>query len=171
MQSTHEYNEILRILDAIVEDLKRMLEIPVIPKAMGNCAAPIAVYCFTCMDFLGALIQVSDEPLPASRHVKDFIDIAFSDDAKEALGVHDMAQLHYGFTRTFMPMNRRPGVSIGRQHEDLFYCWHVEEVSLDADRLATILIDAVRTFDEMLRNDAATLARVWANLERMMRPL
>lgn len=174
MNDTHKYNELLRILDAIVEDLKRMLAIPVIPKAMGNCGAPIATYCFTCMDFLGALIQVSDESLPAYRHIKDFVDVTFSDAAKEELGgegAHNLAQLHYGFTRTFMPLDRRPRVSIGRQHGDLFYCWHEGEISLDADKLAVILIDAVKAFDEMLRNDAAVLVRVWDNLERMMRPL
>lgn len=173
MDNTHKYNELLRILDAIVEDLKRMLDIPVIPKAMGNCAAPIAVYCFTCMDFLGALIQESDEEMSAYRCVRDFIVNAFHEDDVAYLieheGANSLALLHYGFTRTFMPMGKK-GCSVGRERPSLFSAWTYGTV-LDADRLAGAAIRAVKNFDEMLRNDADLLDRAWNNFQQMMRPL
>lgn len=172
MNDTHKYNELLRILDAIVEDLKRMLDIPVIPKAMGNCSAPIAVYCFTCMDFLGTLIQEFDAlEMSAYRHISDFIVEAFHEDDVAYLveheGANSLALLHYGFTRTFMPMGQK-GCSVGREQPSLFSTWAYGRV-LDADRLAAAVIRAVKNFDEMLRSDVDLLDRAWSNYKRMMR--
>lgn len=125
-----------KVIDGyMLSDLKRIVDLPVIPNQAGNCNFPIVLYIFSCMEFLGTL--VSETPIPdgpgATRdRVWAYIELNF--------GPHlQVFQQHrntfvqifrHGLTHEFFAKN----AGVSRQHADLFGTSPGGKLVLDADR-------------------------------------
>lgn len=75
----------------MLNDLAILTAIPHKPGAAGNCNFPIALYIFSCVEFLGQL-TFSGQSLPSTGYTKasvlGFIDDFFPDDFKQKLQPH-----------------------------------------------------------------------------------
>lgn len=143
----------------IVGDLKRLLAVKVIPNYDGNCNFPIALYIFSCMDFLGYLI--SEENLRPSgdtvKRINTYIKTTFTEEDKEKLKSHMdslVARFRHGLGHEFFPKM----AGIGRGNPEIF-TWQPEGgyLVLDADRLAETFVRSVPNLERLFEREEIRL--------------
>ena len=119
----------------MLTDLDRMVGFPVVPNQLGNCNFPIAMYIFSCIEFLGSL--VSEQPIlgglgVTQNRVWAYMELTFRTNL-QVFQQHrgDFVQIfRHGMVHEFFAKNA--GVSRGEL--DVFGLTPGGKPSLDADR-------------------------------------
>lgn len=140
MPTSHQ-EEIIRYLKEkvvdgyMLEDLKRMVDLPVIPNQTGNCNFPITLYIFSCIEFLGTL--VAETPIPDGHGATQarfwaYVEMTFGDNL-QIFQQHRSTFIQifrHGLTHEFFAKN----AGISRQHTEVFSTSEGGKLVLDADR-------------------------------------
>lgn len=141
----------------MIEDLKRLIAIPVIPNTAGNCNFPIALYTLSCMDFLGYLIAQPSYSLwgkDTIKRIEAYIDMTFTAPAKKEFEPNRskfIEKFRHGLSHEFFPKNS--GVSRIRPKEKATLMWKLEADLwiLDADLLSSYFIDSVVNLESIIK--------------------
>lgn len=143
----------------MIGDLKRLLSIKVIPNYDGNCNFPIALYVFSCMDFLGYLIAEKDfDPGGDTiNRINAYIENAFTEKDRWELEPH-MGELvkrfRHGLGHEFFP--RMGGIS--RTNDKIFTKSSKDDLLvLDADRLAEMFMRSVPNLERLFESEETCL--------------
>ena len=136
----------------IVGDLRRMLNIEVVPNYDGNCNFPIALYTLTSMDFLGYLIAEQEFRLDGGTvgRINAYIEMVFDSEDRRKLKPymeHFVAKFRHGLAHEFFP--KRAGISRGNSE---IMTWSKEDECwvLDADRLAEMFLGSVANLEKLV---------------------
>lgn len=139
----------------IVGDLKRLTNIKVINNYDGNANFPIALYTFSCMDFLGFLIADQQYSLKGdtNNRIKAYIEKTFTHEDQKELKPH-MSYLvnifRNGLTHTFFP--KLAGIS--RINSQIFTKSPKDgSIVLDADKLVDMFLRSVPNLELLLEDD------------------
>lgn len=142
----------------IIADLQRLLDIPVIPDKFGNCNFPIALFTFSCMDFLGYLISETEYSLigDTKNRIEACINILFSKKSQDEIEPYKnefVDKFRHGLTHEFFP--KMSGIS--RKNKTLMSLTNKGHLILDADVLANMFIESLKRFQEMASEDTFCL--------------
>lgn len=139
----------------IVGDLKRLTNIKVINGYNGNANFPIALYVFSCMDFLGFLIADRQYSLKGdtNNRIQAYIEKTFAPEDKTKLQPH-MSYLvnifRNGLTHTFFP--KIAGIS--RTNSEIFTrSPQGNYIVLDVDQLVGMFLRSVSNLEELFEDD------------------
>ncbi len=139
----------------IAGDLKRLTGIKVIEGYNGNANFPIALYTFSCMDFLGFLIADTHYGLTGNtnKKIKAYIEKTFTVEDQEKLQPH-MSYLvnifRNGLTHNFFP--KIAGIS--RTNAEVFTkSPQGGYIVLDADQLVGMFLRSVSNLEMLLEDD------------------
>ena len=163
-------NELLSkiVRGCIVGDLRRMLNIEVVPNYYGNCNFPIALYTLTSMDFLGYLIakqEFSPHGNTGGR-IRAYIEMVFDSEDRRKLEPyrkHFVAKFRHGLAHEFFP--KKAGISRGNSE---IMTWSKEDECwvLDADRLAEMFLGSVANLEKLV-DDVKVGVRISDRYEKM----
>lgn len=134
----------------ILQDLKRLIQIPVIPNSDGNCNFPIALFVLSCMDFLGYLtsLQELNSIGDTEKRIKTYIDLYFVETDKKALRPYmdDFVEVfRHGLSHEFFP--KYGGISRTIPH----VIWQKDDkLVLDADELSHAFIRSIDNLSDRL---------------------
>ncbi|HUV47045.1 MAG TPA: hypothetical protein VMW29_02825 [Candidatus Bathyarchaeia archaeon] len=128
----------------MVGDIKRLLEIKVIENYDGNCNFPIALYVFSCMDFLGYLFAENkyNPSGDTAKRINAYIDLFFTDKAKAEIEPHKtefVDTFRNGLSHEFFP--KISGIS--RINDSLMSISEKGYWVMDADILARMFLESV----------------------------
>lgn len=125
-----------KVIDGyMLNDLRRMIGLSIIPNQSGNCNFPIVLYIFSCMEFLGTL--VSENPIPNGRgatqaRIWAYIELTFNENAQAFQEHRDtfVQIFRHGLVHEFFAKNS----GISRNNENLFWRSESGKLILDADK-------------------------------------
>ena len=151
----------------IVGDLRRMLNIEVVPNYDGNCNFPIALYTLTSMDFLGYLIaeqEFSPHGNTGGR-ISAYIEMVFDSEDRRKLEPymeHFVTKFRHGLAHEFSP--KMAGISRGNSE---IMTWSKEDECwvLDADRLAEMFLGSVANLEKLV-DDVRVGVRIFDRYEK-----
>jgi len=164
---SHNQEQIIRYLKETVidgymlSDLRRMVDLPVMPNQTGNCNFPITLYIFSCIEFLGTL--VAETPIPDGHGATQnrfwaYVELTFGNNL-QAFQQHrnNFVQIfRHGLTHEFFAKN----AGISRQHTEVFSTSEGGKLVLDADRFYDIFKDSCETLKSLLNTSAELRERV-----------
>lgn len=134
----------------MVGDTKRLLEIKVIENYDGNCNFPIALYVFSCMDFLGYLFAKGKQNPrgDTAKRINAYISLFFTDEAKAGIEPHKtefVDTFRNGLSHEFFPkISGISRVNNGLMSVSVNGYW-----VLDADILAKMFLDSVSSLSRL----------------------
>lgn len=145
----------------MVGDIRRLLTIKVIDNYSGNCNFPIALYVFSCMDFLGYLIAETEYSLngDTDKRINEYISVMFSEEAKKEIEPHKnefIDKFRHGLTHEFFP--KMSGIS--RANSELITKSIEGYWVLDADVIANMFIKSVENLSTLESNETV-LQRIY----------
>lgn len=154
-------NFIAQVVDGwMLGDLTTLTAIPHNPGAAGNCNFPIALYTFSCVEFLGQLTFLGT--LPPRGYTKasvlGFIDDFFPDDFKQKLQPHKNEFVNIfrnGLAHNYFA--KAAGVSRTKTEPFSMEDGHLV---LDADRFADAFRLAVDKLKTTIQNDTQLVERM-----------
>lgn len=140
----------------MIRDLNKMLDLPVTPNSPGNCNFPIALYVFSCIEFLGQLTPSKQIDASRSNYTKTsvlgFIDDFFPSTFKDNL--QPFRQQFVNIFRNGLSHNyfaKNAGVS--RKESKPFQVNQNGNLILDADKFARAFIEAVEKLKLRINSD------------------
>ena len=151
-----------KVIDGyMLGDLKRMVDLPVVPNQTGNCNFPITLYVFSCIEFLGTL--VSEEPIPDRPGATQdrfwaYVELTFGNNL-QTFQQHrnNFIQIfRHGLTHEFFAKN----AGISRQHAEVFGISEGGKLVLDADRFYDIFKESCETLKSLLDTSEQIKERV-----------
>jgi len=150
----------------MLSDLVSLSAIPHQPGAAGNCNFPIALYIFSCVEFLGQL-TFSGQELPDRGYTKasvlGFIDDFFPDDFKQKLQPHKNEFVNIfrnGLAHNYFA--KAAGVSRAKTEP---FSMENGLLVLDADRFADAFRLAVDKLKATIQNDTQLVERIIGRYE------
>lgn len=156
MPTTQQETIIRYIKETVIDgymlgDLKRMVDLPVIPNETGNCNFPITLYIFSCIEFLGTLVAetpIPDRPGATQDRFWAYVELAFGN-SLQSFQQHrnNFIQIfRHGLTHEFFAKH----AGISRQHTELFSTSSGGKLVLDADRFYDVFKESCDTLKSLL---------------------
>ena len=142
-------------------DLSRMANIPVVPNSPGNCNFPIALYIFSCIEFLGSLVSetpISDRPGATQDRFWAYIEMTFGNNL-QIFQQHRNTFIQifrHGLTHEFFAKN----AGVSRQNPNLFSTSPGGKLVLDADKFFEAFQDSCTTLRSLLDTSEELRERV-----------
>lgn len=151
-----------KVIDGyMLTDLKRIVDLPVVPNQVGNCNFPIVIYIFSCMEFLGVL--VSDVPIPdRNKATQDriwaYMELTFGDSFQEFQQHRDtfIQIFRQGLIHEFFAKN----AGVSRKQTELFGTSLGGKIILDADRFYKAFRDSCDRFKSLVDTSEELALRI-----------
>lgn len=142
-------------------DLRKMVDLPVVPNQTGNCNFPITLYIFSCIEFLGTL--VAETPIPDGHGATQarfwaYVELTFGNNL-QTFQQHrnNFIQIfRHGLTHEFFAKN----AGISRQHDEVFSTSEGGKLVLDADKFNDIFKESCETLKALLDDSEDLKERV-----------
>lgn len=166
MLSSIQNQTIQYITDKVIDgymlgDLKRMVDLPVMPNQVGNCNFTIVLYIFSCLEFLGTLVSempIPDRPGATRDRVWSYMELTFGSHF-QAFQQHedDFVQIfRHGLTHEFFAKN----AGISRQKTELFGISPGGKLVLDADRFFDVFRDSCGVLKSLIGGSEDLAVRI-----------
>jgi hypothetical protein len=160
-KTTSLNNFISQVVDGwMLRDLDTLTAIPLRPGEAGNCNFPIALYTFSCIEFLGQL--TFSGTLSPNGYTRDsvlgFINDFFPDDFKQKLQPHEKEFVNIfrnGLAHNYFA--KAAGVSRTKTEPFSMEDGHLV---LDADRFVDAFLLAVNKLKTTIQNDTQLVERM-----------
>lgn len=157
-------NFIAEVIDGwMLKDLKRLLSITHLPKKVGNCNFPIALYVFACIEFLGQLTSVTPINNNQSGYTKDsilgFINNFFPEDFKQKIQPYSSNFVNIfrnGLAHNYFAKS----AGISRTETEPLQVNDQGMLVLDADRFAGAFMASIEKLKESIMNDSNLSNRI-----------
>ena len=148
----------------MLKDLERLLnDIPHRPNEAGNCNFPIALYIFSCLDFLGHLTSTnlisSNQPGFTQARIMNFIDDFFPDDFRQKIQPHRNSFVNI-FRNGLAHEYFAKSAGISRTETEPLQVNNQGMLTLDADRFAEAFRKSVERLKEAIKTDANLAERM-----------
>lgn len=151
-------------------DLARMIAIPVIPSQTGNCNFSIALYIFSCMEFLGTLIAenpIPDRPGATRDRIWGYMELTFGSRLQEFEQHRNIfiQIFRHGLAHQFFAKN----AGISRCGNDLFSTSPGGKIILDADRFYGVFRDSCSNLKSRMDNSKELSERMSIRYSELQR--
>lgn len=151
-----------KVIDGyMLTDLKRIVDLPVVPNQVGNCNFPIVIYIFSCMEFLGML--VSEVPIPdrsgaTQDRIWTYMESTFGENFQTfQQHRHTFIQIfRHGLIHEFFAKN----AGVSRKQPELFGTSPGGKIVLDADKFYEIFCDSCDRLKSLLDTSEELARRI-----------
>lgn len=166
MISQRQEEVIIYLKEKVIEgymlgDLKRMIEVPVLPNQTGNLNFPITLYIFSCIEFLGTLVSetpIPDRPGATQDRFWAYVELAFGNNLQtfQQYRTNFIQIFRHGLTHEFFAKN----AGVGRNNAEIFSISVGGKIVLDADRFYDVFKDSCDTLKSLLETSEELKERV-----------
>jgi len=158
-------NFITEVIDGwICQDLERLLtDIPHRPGMAGNCNFPIALYIFSCLEFLGNLTSPvlisNNQPGHTKDRILSYIDTFFLEEFVKEMKPHRNNFVNI-FRNGLAHEYFAKSAGISRTEVCLLQVNNQGQLVLDADRFAEAFRTSIERLKEAIKADTALVERI-----------
>lgn len=153
---------VAEVLDGwMLHDLDNLTKIAVLPGASGNCNFPIALYVFSCIEFLGQL--TNKDPMPKTNYTKTAI-LGFFDDFFPEVDKNNIKSYEDSFVNIFRNglahnyFAKNAGIS--RKASELLRVDENGKLILDADTLVEAFRKAIENLKQSITSSEELCNRI-----------
>ncbi len=151
-----------KVIDGyMLTDLKRIVDLPVVPNHVGNCNFPIVIYIFSCMEFLGIL--VSEVPIPdrigaTQDRVWAYMELTFGKNFQAFQQHRDtfIQIFRHGLIHEYFAKN----AGVSRKHPELFGTSPGGKIVLDADKFYEAFRDSCDRLKSLVNTSEELAQRI-----------
>lgn len=149
-----------KVIDGyMLDDLKKIVKLPVISNQTGNCNFPIVIYIFSCIEFLGTLVSESpipDGPGATQNRIWSYIELTFEQDFQQFQQHRSrfVQIFRHGLIHEFFAKN----AGVSRNNPNLFWQSPGGKPVLDADRFYEIFKKSCAKLKSLI-NESEELAK------------